>query len=86
MLQTTGMVCRTTAILKKELAEILKQEVLETGGTVLMVSHDVNYCAEYADRCAMLFDGELLQGSTPEEFFGNPQNPRLKEFLSKVLV
>lgn len=56
--------------LKKELAEILKQEVLETGGSVLMVSHDVNYCAEYADRCAMLFDGELLQGSTPEEFFG----------------
>ena len=56
--------------LKKELAEILKQEVLETGGSVLMVSHDVNYCAEYADRCAMLFDGEVLQGAAPEEFFG----------------
>lgn len=55
--------------LKKELAQILKEEVLFNGGSILMVSHDINFCAMYADRCGLLFDGQLLETLPPEEFF-----------------
>ena len=53
---------------KQKLAGILKQ--LQMGGTtVIMVSHDVEYCAQYADRCAMFFDGNIVTEGTPRAFF-----------------
>lgn len=39
------------------------------GLTILMVSHDIEFCAEYADRCALFFDGEVVSCGTPREFF-----------------
>jgi len=56
-------------LLKKELAKILKEEVLKVGGSILMVSHDINFCAMYADRCGLLFDGQLLEALPPQKFF-----------------
>jgi len=53
---------------KVAFAEILRQLTIQ-GMTVLMVSHDVCFCAEYADRCAMFFDGALVAEGTSEEFF-----------------
>ena len=53
---------------KQKLAGILKQ--LQMGGTtVIMVSHDVEFCAQYADRCAMFFDGNIVTEGTPRAFF-----------------
>lgn len=56
-------------LLKRELAELLQREVLQKGRSVLMVSHDLNFCAEYADTCGMLFDGILVNKAKPKDFF-----------------
>ncbi len=53
---------------KKKLAHLLT-ELKENGITVVIVSHDVEFCAEYADRCALLFDGNIVSEDTPREFF-----------------
>ncbi len=53
---------------KEEFAMILQS--LKNGGvTVVMVSHDIEFCAEYADRCALFFDGNITSAGTPREFF-----------------
>ncbi len=53
---------------KTEFASIL-QELLRTGVCVIMVSHDVEFCAQYADRCALFFDGAIAAQGSPSEFF-----------------
>ena len=53
---------------KQELASILK-ELTKEGVTVFTVTHDVEFAAENADRCALFFDGEILTPSTPQKFF-----------------
>ena len=53
---------------KEEFAEILS-DLKANGVTILMVSHDIEFCAEYADRCAMFFDGNITSSATPREFF-----------------
>ena len=55
---------------KEKLADILGK-LKEQGITVVMVSHDVEFCARYADRVSMFFDGQLLTTDTPRRFFGN---------------
>ena len=55
---------------KETFAEILGK-LKEQGITVVMVSHDVEFCARYADRVAMFFDGQILTEDTPRRFFGN---------------
>ncbi len=53
---------------KQKLAGLL-QELKEKGVTILMVSHDIEFCAEYADRCGLFFDGEIVALDTPVRFF-----------------
>ncbi len=54
---------------KEKLAQILKK--LQTKGvTVIVVSHDIEFCAKYADRCALFFDGNIVSEDEPREFFG----------------
>ena len=53
---------------KEQFAIILKK-LLTQGKTIVMVSHDVEFCAEYADICAMLFDGSIISTGPPREFF-----------------
>lgn len=55
---------------KQSFASILRQLCRE-GMTVVMVSHDVEFCAEYADVVGMFFDGQLLASNTPKKFFGS---------------
>ncbi|MBE6986929.1 MAG: ATP-binding cassette domain-containing protein [Ruminococcaceae bacterium] len=55
---------------KEKLASILRR-LQENGITVIMVSHDVEFCAKYADRVSMFFDGQILTTDTPQRFFGN---------------
>ncbi len=53
---------------KEEFADILL-DLKANGVTILMVSHDIEFCAEYADRCALCFDGSITSASAPREFF-----------------
>ena len=53
---------------KEEFADILL-DLKANGVTVLMVSHDIEFCAEFADRCALVFDGSITSVDTPREFF-----------------
>lgn len=53
---------------KAKLADILKG-LQATGMTIMMVSHDVEFCARYGDRCAMFFDGKIITTNTPRAFF-----------------
>ena len=55
---------------KETFAEILKQ-LQSKGITIIMVSHDVEFCAKYADMVSMFFDGQMLTTDTPRRFFGN---------------
>lgn len=54
---------------KEKLAGILK-DLQAAGTTIVMVSHDIEFCARYADRCAMFFDGGITSCDTPRSFFG----------------
>ncbi len=56
------------AVFKEEFADILA-DLKADGVTVLMVSHDIEFCAEYADRCALMFDGSITSSGAPREFF-----------------
>jgi energy-coupling factor transport system ATP-binding protein len=58
------------ATLKLELGKLL-HELCASGISIIMVSHDIEFCATYADRCAMLFNGELVASGTAREFFAN---------------
>ena len=62
---TKGMDAR----FKEKLAQILKK-LQEKGVTVIAVSHDIEFCAKYADRCAMFFDGNIVSEDVPSVFFG----------------
>ena len=53
---------------KEEFADIL-MDLKANGITILMVSHDIEFCAEFADRCALVFDGNITSVDTPREFF-----------------
>ena len=55
---------------KEKLAKILRK-LKEQGITIVMVSHDVEFCAKYADMVSMFFDGQMLTTDTPRRFFGN---------------
>ncbi len=55
---------------KEKLAAILCR-LKEQGTTIIMVSHDVEFCAQYADTVSMFFDGQILTTDTPRRFFGN---------------
>lgn len=53
---------------KEKFADIIA-ELKASGTTIIMVSHDIEFCAKYADRCAMLFDGKIVNCDAPREFF-----------------
>ncbi len=56
------------ASFKENFAVILKS-LKQSGKTIVMVSHDIEFCAEYADRCALVFDGDITSDGVPREFF-----------------
>jgi len=67
-----------------EVLDLMKQLAKE-GMTMVIVTHEMGFAREVANRVLFIDDGQILENAPPEEFFGNPKNPRLKEFLSKVL-
>ncbi len=67
-----------------EVLEIMK-ELAEDGMTMVVVTHEMGFAREVASRVMFMDDGVIAEQNTPTEFFSNPENPRLQEFLSKVL-
>ena len=67
-----------------EVLEVMKQ-LAEEGITMVVVTHEMGFAREVGDRVLFMDHGQLVEDGAPEEIFNNPTNPRLKEFLAKVL-
>ena len=67
-----------------EVLQVMKQLAVE-GMTMVVVTHEMGFAREVATRVLFMDDGKVLEEAPPQEFFSNPKNPRLQDFLSKVL-
>ena len=67
-----------------EVLDVMK-DLAKAGMTMAVVTHEMGFAREVADRVVFMDEGIIIEEGTPEEIFDNPQNPRLKSFLSKVL-
>ena len=77
----------TSALDPEMVGEVLSlmKELAEGGMTMIVVTHEMGFAKEVATKALFMDDGRILEEAPPEEFFGTPKHPRLKEFLSKVL-
>ena len=67
-----------------EVLDVMKQ-LAEEGMTMVVVTHEMGFAREVGSRVLFMADGKLLEEGSPADIFGNPQHPRLQDFLSKVL-
>ena len=67
-----------------EVLSVMKQLAAD-GMTMIIVTHEMGFAREVATRTMFLYDGVIAEENTPDKLFGDPQSPRLKDFLSKVL-
>ena len=77
----------TSALDPEMVGEVLQvmKDLAEEGMTMVVVTHEMGFAREVASKVLFIDEGVIKEENTPTEFFTNPQNPRLKEFLSKVL-
>ncbi len=77
----------TSALDPEMVGEVLDlmKELAAEGMTMVVVTHEMGFAREVADRVLFMADGIIAEENSPEEFFANPQNPRLQQFLQKVL-
>ena len=77
----------TSALDPEMVGEVLAvmSELAKDGMTMVVVTHEMGFAKEVANRVVFIDEGVIKEESAPAEFFGNPKNERLKEFLSKVL-
>ncbi len=77
----------TSALDPEMVGEVLNvmRDLAEQGMTMAVVTHEMGFAKEVGTRIMFIDEGKIKEENVPEEFFANPQNPRLKEFLSKVL-
>ena len=77
----------TSALDPEMVGEVLQvmQSLAKDGMTMVVVTHEMGFAKEVGTRVIFMADGTILEENTPDEFFGNPKNPRLVDFLSKVL-
>ena len=77
----------TSALDPEMVGEVLAvmQELAEDGMTMVVVTHEMGFAREVANRVMFINDGVIQEEGTPQEIFGNPKSQRLQEFLSKVL-
>ena len=67
-----------------EVLEVMK-ELANSGMMMVVVTHEMGFAREVADRVLFMADGKLIEEGTPEEIFSHPKSPRLQDFLAKVL-
>ena len=77
----------TSALDPEMVGEVLSvmKELAEDGMTMVVVTHEMGFAREVANRVMFINDGVIQEENTPQEIFSNPKSPRLQEFLSKVL-
>ena len=77
----------TSALDPEMVGEVLNviKNLVKEGMTTVIVTHEMGFAREVSDRVFFMDGGVLAEKGSPEEIFGNPQNPRTKEFLGKVL-
>ncbi len=77
----------TSALDPEMVGEVLDlmKDLAREGMTMIIVTHEMGFAREVANKVLFIDEGEILESGSPEEFFGNPKHPRLKDFLSKVL-
>jgi len=68
-----------------EVLDVMKT-LAESGMTMVVVSHEMGFAKQVANRIIFMNDGVIAEDGTPDEIFNNPKNERLKDFLSKVLI
>jgi polar amino acid transport system ATP-binding protein len=67
-----------------EVLAVMKQ-LAAAGMTMLVVTHEIGFAREAADKIVFMFDGAILETGTPELMFSNPRNDRTRQFLQSVL-
>jgi len=77
----------TSALDPEMVGEVLDlmKALAKEGMTMIIVTHEMGFAREVANKILFIDEGQILESGSPEEFFGNPKHPRLKDFLSKVL-
>nr|MCR5456959.1 ATP-binding cassette domain-containing protein [Clostridiales bacterium] len=77
----------TSALDPEMIGEVLSliKRVAENGMTMVIVTHEMGFAREVGTRIMFMADGKIQEEAPPIEFFNNPKNQRLKDFLSKVL-
>ena len=77
----------TSALDPEMVGEVLDlmKDLAKEGMTMVIVTHEMGFAREVADRILFVDEGKIQEEGTPDEIFGNPKNQRLKDFLSKVL-
>jgi polar amino acid transport system ATP-binding protein len=77
----------TSALDPETIGEVLEamKELAEIGMTMMVVTHEMGFAREAADRVVMMDEGRVIEEGTPEHFFTSPENERTKQFLSKIL-
>lgn len=68
----------------KEVLDVMRH-LANQGMTMIVVSHEMNFAREVADRVAFMHQGEIVETALPQDFFGSPQNPHAQRFVSTVL-
>ena len=67
-----------------EVLQVMKQLAKE-GMTMIVVTHEMGFAREVADRVLFICDGIIAEEGTPDELFNNPKHPRLKQFLNSII-
>ena len=77
----------TSALDPEMITEVLDvmKELASSGMTMVVVTHDMGFAREVADRLVMFDEGNIVESGSPEEIFENPKNDRTKLFLSQIL-
>lgn len=77
----------TSALDPEMVGEVLSlmKSLADSGMTMVVVTHEMGFAREVGTRVIFMDEGRIVEENNPKDFFENPQNPRLKEFLSKVL-
>jgi len=77
----------TSALDPEMVGEVLDvmTELADSGMTMVVVTHEMGFAREVGTKVLFMDEGNIVEENTPQEFFANPQSPRLQEFLSKVL-
>ncbi len=77
----------TSALDPEMVGEVLDlmKKLADDGMTMVVVTHEMGFAREVADRIIFISDGKITEEASPDEFFNNPQSERLKDFLSKVI-